>query len=125
MEPSSTLTFPTEAIPCRNLPVLLLDDNHSFRRGVAELLRDNGHEVRDYTHPLEVPPIPTLGEISLVVSDYQMPGQDGLAFADAFHRVHPTVPIILVTASIVPRLRTEAAVRSFLHLAPKPVEDHL
>ena len=50
-----------------------------------------------------------LRNVGVVVTDYHMPGRDGLQFADDFHRIHPDVPVILVTTDASGAL--EAAVR--------------
>jgi CheY-like chemotaxis protein len=64
---------------------------------LAANLRADGHAVHEYGSPDELPPLTTLA-VAVVVSDYQMPGMDGLTFAKAFHEAHPAVPILLLTA---------------------------
>jgi DNA-binding NtrC family response regulator len=102
--------------------ILLVDDEPSFRMSLAETLRDDGHEVLDYGAPAEVPPLPGLESIDVVVTDYEMPGKTGLALADDFHEHHPEVPVLLVTAYRTDALRAQALDRPFLRLAQKPVD---
>ena len=100
--------------------ILVVDDEGPFRESLAEMLRDDGHVVLDYSEPAEVPPLNGLDGIDLVVTDYEMPGINGLVFADAFHARHPRTPILLVTAhhSV---LHAEVARRPFLRVVAKPI----
>jgi len=102
--------------------VLLVDDDECFRSALAENLRDDGCKVIEYSAAQEVPPLVGLTDVSVVVTDYEMPGTDGLAFADRFHAAHPRVPIIMVTGWCTSQLEAEAATRGFISLLPKPLQ---
>lgn len=97
MERSFTSSCPAKERPCRQLSVLLLDDDVAFRSGLAANLRADGHAVYEYASPDELPALAML-PVAVVISDYQMPGMDGLTFAKAFHQAQPAVPIVLLTA---------------------------
>jgi FixJ family two-component response regulator len=101
---------------------LLVDDDPTFRTSLAELLRDDGHELLDFDRPGVLPAYEALGHVGLVLTDYEMPGQNGLELADLFHASHPTVPVILVTGFHSDAIEAEAARRDFLHLVSKPVD---
>ena len=107
---------------CARLParILLVDDEGPFRESLAEMLRDDGHQVLEYSEPAEVPPLTDLDGIGLLLTDYDMPGKNGLAFADEFHARCPGIPILLVTA-YPGGLDTEVARRPFLRMILKPV----
>ena len=70
-------------------------------------------EVRDATE---------LSDVHLVITDYQMPGQNGLEFADDYHSTHPSTAIVLVTAHWSRHLETQVASRPFLELRRKPLD---
>ena len=107
---------------CARTParILIVDDEGPFRESLAEMLREDGHVVLDYSAPAEVPPLSGLDGIGLLVTDYEMPGTNGLALADAFHAHHPRTPILLVTArhSV---LHAEIVRRPFLRVVAKPI----
>jgi FixJ family two-component response regulator len=103
------------------LEILLVDDDPAFRSGLASIFREDGHEVLDYDDPSKLPAYDTLGHVSLLLTDYQMPVQDGLSLADEFHAAHPEVPVILITGCSEPRIDDEASRRGFLHVLHKPV----
>jgi len=106
----------------RECIVLLVDDDESFRSALAENLRDDGYGVIEYAAAQEVPPLGGLTAVSVLVTDYDMPGTDGLSFADRFHAAHPRVPIIMVTGSCTTHLQAQAAARGFVSLLPKPFQ---
>ena len=103
-----------------NLTILLVDDDDAFRRGLADNLRDDGHTVLEYGGPDDIPPS-TLGNLNVVVTDYEMPGTNGLRFADHVHATRPSLPIVVLTAHRNAAFVIEAAARSFVHLVYKPV----
>jgi two-component system response regulator GlrR len=100
--------------------ILLVDDEMPFRESLAEMLRDDGHQVVECSEPAEVPPLGELDRIDLLLTDYEMPGKNGLAFADEFHAHHPGVPVLLVTA-YPSGLDAEVARRPFLRMILKPI----
>jgi DNA-binding NtrC family response regulator len=102
--------------------VVLLDDDEGFRSALAENLRDDGYHVVEYATAHEIPPLTALDEVRVVVTDYDLPGTNGLTFADTFHAVYPNVPIILVTGVCTRSLEAQAAARGFVCLLRKPIE---
>jgi len=102
--------------------VVLVDNDHGFRGALAENLRDDGHRVVEYAAPIELPPLATLSKVGLLIADYELPRSNGLAFADTFHAVHPTVPIVLMTAFPTRYLVTQSAAREFMRLLAKPFD---
>ena len=100
--------------------ILLVDDEGSFRDSLAEMLRDDGHEVLAYAAPAAIPPLDTLGGVELLLTDYDMPQTNGLTLADRFHAYHPTVPVLLATAYRI-GLDAEVARRPFLRMVQKPI----
>ncbi len=103
--------------------VLLLDDDRDFRSALAANLADDGIAVQEFGHPDEVPPLSSYERLSMLIIDYQLRGQDGLAFADRFHAAHPDVPVVMVTAYWTAHLEAEAARRrAYLTLRRKPID---
>jgi CheY-like chemotaxis protein len=106
------------------MTVLLVDDDEVFRRGLADNLRDDGHVVFDYGEPGDVPLLSALDDVTVVVTDYEMPGSDGLSFADRVHAVRPQLPVVMLTAQREAPLEANTAARGFVRLVYKPVEYH-
>lgn len=103
---------------CGGIPVLLVEDDASVRGGLAASLRADGHTVYDYCSPAELPALVAL-RVAVVISDYQMPNTNGLAFADAFHDVQPAVPVVLLTAFCA---AASVCRRDFLKVQSKPFD---
>lgn len=112
----------TEASDARRLVIVLIDDDDTFRTALAEALREDGYCVRDYGAPGEVPPLPELSDVAVVITDYEMPGETGLDFAKRFHALYPTVPVIMVTGYDGACVKNEATRMEFLSLCGKPVD---
>ncbi len=102
--------------------VLLMDDDEGFRSALAENLRDDGYHVAEFSGVHDLPPLPTLGEVRAVVTDYDMPGIDGLTFAETFHAQYPDIPIIMVTGYPTPDLEARIESRGFVSLLRKPLD---
>jgi two-component system response regulator RegA len=102
--------------------ILLIDDDTDFRQGLAGALRDDGFAVIECATTEEVPEEGRLHDVHLVITDYQMPGQNGLDFADGYHASHPTTAIVLLTAHWSRHLENEVASRPFLQIRRKPID---
>lgn len=100
--------------------VLLVDDDPTLRSVLADSLREDGYAVQVFAAPGEVPALDTLSAIDLVITDYEMPGESGLAFADRFHAVYPAVPVVLMSAHCASTFAGAVTARHFLHLWGKP-----
>ncbi len=109
------------ARPCSAITVVVVDDDLSFRTGLAANLADDGHTVRDYGDPQEVP-AEVLRAADVVLTDYQMAAIDGLTFADGVHALRPEAAIVLTTAYWTVEIEAAVAGRDFLRLCRKPVD---
>jgi FixJ family two-component response regulator len=101
---------------------LILVDDDGFRLAFAALLLDDGHTVRDFALPGALPPCDVLPNGSMLVTDFEMPGQNGLQLADAFRRAHPSSAAFLVSGHTAASLAAALAVRPWLHFASKAIE---
>jgi len=99
--------FPRTAAPVATPPPLthhdtiiaVVDDDVALRQLMVHLLRRYGYEVREYGNPLDVAADPTIGEISLLVSDVMMPELTGVELARSVRHQYPDVAILLVSGT--------------------------
>jgi signal transduction histidine kinase/PAS domain-containing protein len=78
--------------------ILVVDDNQLVADHVASYFRGNGHIVDICSSGEEGFSLLKSFEYDLLVSDIVMPGAlDGIALAQASQRLHPAMPVILMT----------------------------
>ena len=102
--------------------VLLLDDDDDFRSALAANLTDDGYRVEHFARAADMPSLTSFEDLTMLILDYSMRGEDGLSFADRFHAAHPEVPVVMVTAYWSDYLDAEIAARQFITLRRKPVD---
>lgn len=83
-----------------DFPILLVDDDPQIRRFIQAVLSKHGFQVLEV--PDGVSALATVrkldGAISLLVSDYSMPGLDGGILSRRLRDHFPAIPILLITA---------------------------
>ncbi|MBH5370559.1 hybrid sensor histidine kinase/response regulator [Bradyrhizobium glycinis] len=97
-KPASSEIRPAAPELSRRLRVLLVDDDVLVSMGAADMLLDLGHSVTEAQSGgqalklLDSDPL-----FDIVVTDYAMPGMNGLELAQRIKELHPKLPIILAT----------------------------
>jgi PAS domain S-box-containing protein len=89
---------PHAEITSRRLRILLVDDDSLVRRNTAYMLMDLGHSVLEApsaAHALHV--LESDAQFDVVVTDYAMPGMNGLDLGTKIKLINPKFPIILAT----------------------------
>lgn len=104
------------------LSILYLDDDNSVLLLVKRLLERQGHKVSCFVDPREAIAALKKGpdEFSVVVTDYNMPGMQGLDVAREIHRIRPNIPIAVTSGFIDEELRAGAAGNGINELVSKP-----
>ncbi len=79
--------------------VLLVDDDRENLRSLSAFFLSRGFRVRAFTEAQKALEALRGGlEPALVITDYRMPGMDGLSFIESFRRMRSGVPLIMLTA---------------------------
>jgi CheY-like chemotaxis protein len=81
--------------------IVVLDDSKLMRNLLRHILEHAGHEVEVWEEvtAMEIPERLTAGNPDLIITDYQMPGCNGLTVARMARKTRPGLPVIVVTAS--------------------------
>ncbi|MBI2372237.1 MAG: response regulator [Deltaproteobacteria bacterium] len=78
--------------------VLVVDDDRQFRAAVSKILSHQGYEVLTAEDGLCAAKMLTEREFDLVLTDLQMPGQDGVSLLNQIRSRCPAPEVIVLTA---------------------------
>ncbi len=109
--------------PTSGLRVLILDDEEALLQVSRRLLIRLGHRAEGFGQSAaalarfrEDP-----GAFDLVITDFNMPGQSGLAIAAEIFRLRPGLPILLISGKVTDDLRRRAQDLGIREVLNKPV----
>lgn len=106
---------------------ILVDDHDDTREGYAEFLQFNGLEVRAAATGEELNALLAATTPDAIVLDLQLPGVDGWELARRV-RADPrlqSVPLLAVSACVMPTERARAAEAGFDRFLSKPCDPEL
>lgn len=83
----------------RNLNVAVVEDCDVQRTAVTLRLKQRGHNVQGLTCAEEMEDAGGSMSVDVLVSDVELPGEDGLSLAKRMRDAHPNAGIIVVTAT--------------------------
>lgn len=103
--------------------ILVIDDSTLMRRILRNHLQAGGHEVIDWLplSAMEIPDFLTANSVDLILTDFQMPGVNGMTVAKLAMKTVPLVPVVILTALRDPEVEAQLMkfkVRRILH---KPI----
>ena len=92
------------------IPVLLVDDDPDLRAVTSSFLEREEDRLAVETAPDAAAGLDALADrdVECIVSDYEMPGRNGLAFLDEVRDRHPELPCILFTGRGSEEVASEA-----------------
>jgi CheY-like chemotaxis protein len=79
--------------------VLVVDDNNDLRIVVSKMLSRLGYEVSSADSGENGLSIFLKNKFDIVLSDYEMPGIDGVAFACSVKKSSPCTPVVIMTGA--------------------------
>jgi len=95
-----TMSASTAGHPQRAHTILVVDDETEVRDAIRDFLTTNLDDVRVLTADSGQGGLDLLArqKVDLIISDFNMPGMNGVQFLEAAERLCPGVPHILITA---------------------------
>jgi len=105
--------------------IVVVDDSKLMRNLVRTILDQAGHEVETWEEVTagEVPGRITAFNPDLVVTDYQMPGCNGLTVARMARKAKADLPVIVVTASHDPSVMDALKSQAVSCILHKPLKE--
>src|SRR5512140_2575641 len=77
--------------------ILIVDDEESVRKSLADVMRDEGYEVVTAASGREGIDLLNEAQPALALLDIAMPGMDGIETLRRFREIRPDLPVIMVT----------------------------
>jgi DNA-binding NtrC family response regulator len=106
--------------------ILIVEDKNSLREMLEEMLRAEGWDaVGVGTGTQAIERLRSGEPADLVLTDWRLPGADGLAVLDAAHSLDPTLPVIIMTAFGSIETAVDAMKRGAEDFITKPVDPDL
>jgi FixJ family two-component response regulator len=104
------------------LRVAVVEDDESFRESLEGLFEAVGYEVHAYLSAEDFLQSGRLRDIDCLVTDFGLPGMNGVELLREVHAVRADVPVILITARREPDLLNQALSAGARQVFTKPVD---
>ena len=111
---------PSEA--SRRPGILVVDDDAGIRENIADLLSSENYEVVSAANADEAMRVLESQRIDLLLTDFQMPGRNGVELIEAARRANHQVPAILMTAYLYVFEQLDERRREGITLLRKPFD---
>ena len=111
---------PSEA--SRKPGILVVDDDAGIRENIADLLSSENYEVVSAANADEAMRVLESQRIDLLLTDFQMPGRNGVELIQAARRANHRVPAILMTAYLYVFEQMDERRREGVTLLRKPFD---
>lgn len=79
------------------IKILIVEDDEIFREAMEHLLRNFGHEIRSCTCGKEALACLADEEFDILITDFRMPGMDGLELIEKAQALTSNMATVLVT----------------------------
>jgi DNA-binding NtrC family response regulator len=103
--------------------ILVVDDEETIRLALGELLRSEGHGVREANDGTEALAALDGAPADLLLADLRMPGMDGMRLLEEVRSRFPDTLVVLVTAQGDERTAVQALKLGAYDYLPKPFDN--
>jgi FixJ family two-component response regulator len=103
--------------------ISVIDDDESFRTALVGLLHSLGYKTQGFGSAAEFINSGGEGSCDCIITDFKMPGMNGLELIQLLAARGSTVPVIMVTGCSEPKLEAKALAGGAHCLLMKPFED--
>ncbi|MBI1840175.1 MAG: response regulator [Verrucomicrobia bacterium] len=102
--------------------ILVLDDEPSVLSATRKVLERHGYLVHGFTRPQDALDAmkDSANPVALIITDYRMPGMDGMRFVEEAAQLRPGTPVVLTSGFVSDELRTAASALGVRSILLKP-----
>jgi DNA-binding NtrC family response regulator len=104
--------------------ILIIEDNETLREGMVQTLKKLPVKIRSSADPVVACELFDNHPFDLVITDYRMPGMDGLQVLDKIKADSPETLVLLITAYGSIDLAVQAMKRGASDFITKPFSNH-
>jgi DNA-binding response OmpR family regulator len=79
------------------LNIMIVEDNDLLRKELIGLFQDYGHHCAEAFCAEDVELLPNLKAIDIFIIDINLPGEDGVSFAERLRKVHQSAGVIMMS----------------------------
>lgn len=101
--------------------ILLVDDDASSLATLSLILESESVEIASAAHGGEAVERLKETHCDMIITDFHMPGTNGIELAMKARELQPGIPVILITCEIVPDLVEAAATAGISRILSKPI----
>lgn len=101
--------------------IAIIEDDDAVRASFGELLEVCGFDVALFGTAEDFLDAAALADFRCVVTDYRLPGMDGLQASQQLFSMQPDMPVILVTSGVSGKVADKAIASGIKAVLPKPV----
>ena len=102
--------------------VAVVEDDESVRESLEGLFQSVGYEVLLYVSGEELLDSGRLPDIDCLITDFGLPGMNGVELLHAVHSVRTDIRVILITARSEAAILSRALMGGASHAFTKPVD---
>lgn len=101
--------------------ILIVDDDISYLFLLSSILESKGIETTKATNGIEAVGLLEKTNFSMMITDFNMPGMNGIELALKARELCPDIHIVMITAELSPELLEAAAKSGISQILSKPV----
>jgi signal transduction histidine kinase len=102
--------------------ILVIDDEHEILQMVSLCLKQAGYRASLATSAEEAHSLLAENEFDAIITDVQMPGEDGIAFLAKVHQTLPGIPVIIMTGHAQLQVAVNAVKNGAFDFIHKPFD---